>query len=184
MTWQYVLALFGQGLGILLFCIAQLVALVMIPLGLPGLWFQVLAAAVLTVSTDRMGWWWTIAIAVIAALGEALDFLIGDLGLASVGASSYAAWGALVCGFVFAFFGFLIPIPIVGSVVMSFFGTFVGAILGEMAHEKKLHPKLHIALGAVVGRACGVAAKLSLTFVAAGIAVLALMSELVAVFVK
>ena len=165
----------------MLFCTAQIAALMMIPLGWPGLWFQVLAAFVLTASTAHLGWWWTLAIVLVAAVGELLDWLLGDLGFSSVGASRHAAWGALICGFVFAFFGFLIPLPIPGAGAMaaSFIGTFVGAVLGEMFYERKLNPKLHVAIGAVVGRACGIAAKLSLGFIAAGIAGMALLFEFV-----
>ena len=179
---QHALSLFGNSLGLMLFCSAQMAALVMIPLGWPGLWFQVLAAFVLTSSTGHLGWWWTLGIVLIAGAGELLDMLLNNLGFSSVGASRHAAWGALLFGFVFAFFGFLIPLPIpgAGAMAMSFVGTFVGAVLGEMAYERKLHPKLHVALGAVIGRACGIAAKLSLGFIAAGVVFMALMIELFA----
>lgn len=186
MNWQQILHYLGQSLGVIFYCLAQLVALVLIPLGLPGIWFQVLAAVIVTLSTGLVGWWWTAAIVAVAIVGELLDLLLGDLGLSSVGASKPAAWGALLFGFFFAFFGSLIPLPIpgLGAMVMSFIGTFVGAAAGEMYHEKKLHPKFHVALGAVLGRACGISAKLSLCFVACGIALTALLLELAKTLAK
>lgn len=189
-TWQNVLSYVGQSFGILLFFVAQFLGLVMVPLGLPGIWFQAGTAALLTMSTNHVGWWWTLGIALVAAIAETLDWVLGDLGFSAVGASKPAAWGALLCGFFFGFFGMLIPIPIpvlgslIGAMIMSFIGTFVGAVGGEMIHEKKIHPKLHVALGAVVGRACGISAKLAFAFIAAGVGILALLLELAAVFRK
>ena len=148
----------------------------MIPFGLPGIWVQFLAAVLATVFLGHLGWFWTILIFVMAVGAEIVDFVIGHIGLKATDGSKFAEWTALFCGFIFAFFGFLIPIPIpvlgmlLGSMIMSFIGTFSGAILGEMIHQQQLGPSLRVATGAVIGRACGIATKLWIAFVALCIA--------------
>jgi uncharacterized protein YqgC (DUF456 family) len=159
------LRLLGQSAGVALFFLTQLVALVMIPLGLPGTFVQVGAIAVMTLATGgaRMGWGWVALALGLALVGELVEFLSGQWGARRWGGSRRAAWGALIGGIVGAFVGG-IPVPVVGSVVMSFIGTFAGAILGELSATRAA-PNLRVGYGALVGRAVGVATKLSLALV-------------------
>lgn len=185
------------------FLAANAAGVFMIPFGLPGIWVQFLAALAVTVGTawlgsPHLGWIWTIAVLVIAVVGEIIDHVIGNLGIESTKGSGLAAWLSLTCGFFFGFLGILVPIPIpvlgslIGSLVMSFVGTFVGAILGEVWHQKrlaarlqstektkKLKPALRVATGAVIGRACGIAAKLWFAFVALGVATVGVLWDIV-----
>jgi uncharacterized protein YqgC (DUF456 family) len=148
----------------------QLVALCLIPLGLPGLWLQVLAAAVV---------WWTrdvalalvLTIVVIATVGEAIETLSGRWGARRFGGSSRAAWGALLGGFAGLFVG--TPVPVLGSLVMSFVGTFVGALAGEMWERRRFEADLRVGAGAIAGRVVGIAVKLGAGFM---IAVLSLVA--------
>jgi hypothetical protein len=158
-------------LGLLLFFLAQLIALLMIPFGLPGTFLQVVAALALVVATDgvRMSWPWVGVFLGFALLGELIEFLSGQWGAKRFGGSKKAAWGAIIGGLAGVFLGGLIPIPVVGSLVMSFFGTFAGAIAGEMHNRNSTSPDLRIGFGAILGRACGVAVKL---FIALLIAIL------------
>ena len=116
------------GLGLALFFVVQLVALAIVPLGLPGTFVQVGAAAVLTLASDgaHLGWWWVGTFLVLALVGEVVEFLSGQWGARRFGGSSAAAWGALAGGLIGAIVGG-IPVPVVGSVIASFIGTFVGA---------------------------------------------------------
>lgn len=154
-----------EGLGIALFLAANLAALVMIPLGLPGTFVQVAAALAMTIITDgaRLGWTWVVLFLGLALVGEVVEFLSGQWGARRFGGSRGAAWGALVGGVVGAFVGG-IPIPVVSAVVMSFVGTFVGALVGEMSARRVAAPDVRVGMGAVVGRVVGVATKLSLAF--------------------
>lgn len=151
--------------GIALFFLANILALLMIPLGLPGTFLQVAAALVLTVATDgtRMGWPWVGLLLGLALVGELVEFVSGQWGARRYGGSRKAAWGALIGGLVGAVVGG-IPLPLIGSIVMSFLGTFAGALIGEMHERRHLAPDLRVGYGAIVGRAIGVGVKLALGF--------------------
>ncbi|MGD0088741.1 MAG: DUF456 domain-containing protein [Planctomycetota bacterium] len=156
-------------LGMILFFLAQLAGVLMIPFGLPGMFLQVLAAVILILATGgaRLGWAWAGVFLALASLGELVDFLSGQWGARRFGGSKKAAWGAVAGGFLGLLCGGLIPIPLIGSVVASFIGTFGGAILGEMQAAKGAAPNLRVGCGAVLGRALGTGAKLFLAFLIA-----------------
>jgi uncharacterized protein len=153
-------------LGIVVYFLVQLVALVMIPIGLPGTFVQVLAAAAVAVLSDgtHMTWTWVVVFAVLALVAEIVEFLCGQWGARRYGGSRAAGWGALVGGIAGAFVGG-IPLPVIGALLMSFFGTFVGAIAGEMWQRGQVEPDLRVGWGALVGRVVGVATKLCVAFV-------------------
>jgi hypothetical protein len=165
--WQAV----ASGAGVIVFLVTQFAALFLIPFGLPGTWLQVLAALALVVASGgtKMGWLWVGIFVALAALGEVVEFVSGKWGARRFGGSDLAGWGALAGGFLGIFFGGLIPIPAIGSLVMSFIGTFAGAILGEMYQQRRQRAKqpqaengtnFRVGFGAVLGRVLGIAAKL------------------------
>jgi uncharacterized protein len=146
------------------FVLVQLLALCVIPLGLPGTWLQVIAAAVaIWAIGDQLGG--LLVLVMLAVAGEIAEMLSGQWGARRFGGSPRAAWGALIGGFAGLFVG--TPVPLVGSLVMSFVGTFAGAIIGEMSGRRRIAPELRVGLGAVLGRALGIAAKLGVGFVIA-----------------
>jgi uncharacterized protein YqgC (DUF456 family) len=153
-------------LGIGVFFLAHVIALVMIPLGLPGTFLQVGAAAAMAILSDgtRMSWTWVVVFALLALVGEIVEYASGQWGTRRFGGSRAAGWGALAGGIAGAFVGG-IPLPIVGSLLMSFVGTFVGAIAGEMWQRGQLAPDLRVGTGALVGRVVGVGTKLCIAFV-------------------
>lgn len=153
------------GLGLALFFLALLAGLVLIPLGLPGTWVQVGAAAVLALASGgaRLGWGWVALLALLALVGEVVELLSGQWGARRFGGSRAAALGALGGGFLGLVVGG-IPVPVVGALVMSFVGTFAGAVAGEMLAQRALAPDLRIGAGALLGRVLGTAAKLALGF--------------------
>jgi len=154
-----------------LFMLGNVVGLCMIPLGLPGIWVQFAAALLVTIFAQHLGWFVTLLVLVLALGGELVDFVFGLLSFKTTNASKLAPWTALAGGFVFGFFGFIIPVPIwiigplIGSVIMSFIGTFAGAIFGEMLHQRELAPALRVGAGAAFARACGIASKLWIGFI-------------------
>jgi uncharacterized protein len=147
--------------GAVAFVLVQVAALCMIPLGLPGTWVQVVAAAVAAWSIGAPLWGLLVLVG-LAGAGEIAELLSGQWGARRFGGSPRAAWGALIGGFAGLFVG--TPVPVVGSLVMSFLGTFVGAIVGEMSGRRQIAPEMRIGLGAVLGRALGIAAKLAVGF--------------------
>ena len=149
------------------FFLLQIAGMLLTPFGVPGPLLQALAAVGLCAITHgtRLGWPWAAGFVVLGLIAEGIDLLAGQFGSKRFGGSSKAAWGALLGGFVGAFFGSLIPIFLIGSVIASFLGTFAGAILGEMQEQKGLAPNLRVGFGAVLGRAVGVGVKLCIAFV-------------------
>lgn len=155
-----------EGLAMALFVLANLAALLLVPLGFPGTFLQVAAALVMTVAAPggRFGWGWVGVLLALALAGEAVEFLSGQWGARRFGGSRRAAWGALIGGVAGAVVGG-IPIPVLGSIVASFVGTFAGAMAGEMLAQRAFAPDLRVGLGAVVGRVLGVGTKLFLAVV-------------------
>ena len=136
--------------------------LLLIPLGLPGLW--VMVAGVLGygwLSGFRTVGVWTIALVVgLAFVGEILEAWIGFRFARRYGGSRRAGWGALVGGIAGAIVG--VPVPIIGSVIGAFVGSFLGAALFEYAREQRAEVAARAGWGAVLGRAVAAAAKMAL----------------------
>ena len=176
------LVLFASGLGMFLFFLAQLAALLMIPLGLPGTFLQVIAALALVVASDgaRMSWPWVGVFLGLALLGELTEFLSGQWGAKRFGGSREAAWGAVAGGLAGLFLGGLVPLPILGSLLASFIGTFAGAIIGEMLALKNSSPNLRIGFGAVLGRALGVSVKLCIALLIAVVSTFVVVQNMMA----
>lgn len=143
------------------------VGLLLIPLGLPGLWVIVLGI---------LGYGWLtqfstlspvlIALAVgLALLGEVFETWVGFRYAQKYGGSSRAGWGALVGGLVGAVVG--VPVPIIGSVIGGFVGAFVGAALFEYTRARQSGTAAWAGWGAVLGRAAAAAVKMALGLVMA-----------------
>lgn len=155
---------------------AVLVGLLLIPLGLPGLWVMVggvLLYGWLT-SFRSMGVA-TIAIVLgIAFVGEIIESWLGFRFATRYGGSSRSGWGALVGGLAGAVIG--VPIAIIGSVIGAFLGAFFGAALFEFSASRQLGVATRAGWGAVVGRAAAAAAKIALGVVIAVISVFVVLS--------
>jgi hypothetical protein len=165
--------------GLAAFFLVQVVALVMIPLGLPGTLLQLAAAAVLAWATDgtRLAWGWVGGFAVLVAAGEVIEFVAGRWGAQRYGGSSLAGWGALFGGIFGAFMG--VPVPVVGSVVGSLLGTFVGAVVGEVWAQGGTID-LRVGVGALLGRVVATAAKLAIAFTIVVLSAAALFADFAA----
>src|SRR5205809_952374 len=120
-------------LATVLLALCLLAGLVLVPLGLPGLWVMV---------------------AGVAGYGWLTDFR-------SVGVTTIAlVLGlALVGGIVGAVVG--VPVPIIGSVIAGFVGSFAGAALFEYSRSTA-STAVRAGWGAVLGRAAAAAAKIAL----------------------
>ena len=162
-------------IGLLLLLGTDLVGLILVPLGLPGLWIMVLGV---------LGYGWltefrtvgvvTIGVVVaLAAVGEIVEAWLGFRITRRYGGSTRAAWGALVGGIVGAVVG--VPIPVVGSVIGAFVGSFAGAAAFEYTRSLRMGGATRAGWGAVVGRAAAAAVKVGLGLV---IAVLGLFAAL------
>ncbi|HWP38846.1 MAG TPA: DUF456 domain-containing protein [Gemmatimonadales bacterium] len=162
-------------LGIVLLVLGGLAGLLMVPLGLPGLWIMVLGVL-------AYGWLtafqsvgvWTIGIVLgLAFLGEIIEAWIGFRFARRYGGSRRAAWGALAGGLVGAVMG--VPLPVLGSVVGAFVGSFVGAVVFEFLGSRQAQAALNAGKGAVLGRAVAAAAKVGIGVVIAVVGVMAVL---------
>src|SRR5437773_10766401 len=117
----------SHALPALVLGICTILGLVLVPLGLPGLWVMVAGV---------VGYGWltgfrsvgvaTIAIVLgLAFLGEIIDNWLGFCYAKRYGGSTRSGWGALIGGIVGAIIG--VPVAIIGSVVGAVLGAFVGA---------------------------------------------------------
>src|SRR2546426_1021829 len=131
-------------LATLLLALCCLAGLVLVPLGLPGLWVMVAGVVGYGWLTDfRSVGVTTIALVLgLALVGEIVETWLGFRLARRYGGSSRAGWGALVGGIVGAVVG--VPVPIIGSVIAGFIGAFAGAGLFEdYRPEGEKQPQRH-----------------------------------------
>jgi len=163
----------SHALPALVLAVCCILGLVLVPLGLPGLWIMVAGV---------VGYGWltafrsvgvaTIAIVLgLALLGEVIEAWLGFRFARTFGGSRRSAWGALVGGIVGAVMG--VPVPVVGSVIGAFVGSFAGAALFEYSLSRTPETAVRAGWGAVVGRATAAAAKIALGVVIAVLGVFA-----------
>ncbi len=147
--------------------------LVLVPLGLPGLWVMVAGVVGYGWLTDfRSVGVVTIAVVLgLASLAEIVEAWLGFRFARTFGGSRRSAWGALVGGIVGAAMG--VPVPIFGSVIGAFLGSFAGAALFEYSLSRMPLTAVRAGWGAVVGRATAAAAKIALGVVIAVLGVFA-----------
>ena len=141
-----------------LLAIAVLVAaLVLIPLGLPGTWVQVLVLAAATFF-DRYSANLLLGIIVLAILGEAAEYVLVKRLSARYGGSRKAFWGALVGGMIGVMIG--VPIPVIGSVIAGIAGSFLGAAAVAYWETRHLGTAGRVGWGVILGRVFAAGAKL------------------------
>jgi uncharacterized protein YqgC (DUF456 family) len=150
--------------------------LVLIPLGLPGLWVMVGVLLVYGWMTDFR----SLSVALIAIVlglalvGEIIESWLGFRFAKRYGGSNRSGWGALIGGIVGAIVG--VPVPVIGSVIGAFLGSFLGAALFEYSASRRLDVATRAGWGSVVGRAAAAAAKIALGVIIAVIAAFAALS--------
>ena len=139
-------------------------SLLLIPLGLPGLWVMTGVAAVawlmqyIALST-------MLSILAIVIVAELIEFAIVGKLTKQYGGTRKAFWGAILGGGIGVFVG--APVPVIGSIVAGFVGSFIGAAIVTFAETREAGPAGRVGTGAVIGRALTAVAK-----TAAGLAVL------------
>src|SRR5438105_7036526 len=129
-----------------------MLSLILIVLGMPGLWIMVASAVTynLIVPGDPIGWVTLIIVGVLALVAELLDISLTGSYARKYGGSRRAGWGAIIGSIVGAMVGF--PVPIVGPVIGAFVGSFVGALIAEFTGGSSAGDATRFATGAVIGR--------------------------------
>jgi uncharacterized protein YqgC (DUF456 family) len=154
-------------MGLILLGVVLLAALLLIPLGLPGIWLIVGAVALYNpiTGTEAVGTATIVGILVLATVAEVIEFTLAARYTKQYGGSRRAGWGAILGGIVGAIVG--VPIPVVGSVIGAFVGSFVGALLAEWSRGTKTGTATRVATGALLGRVMATAAKVAIGMVMA-----------------
>src|SRR5262245_53660357 len=160
--------------GVVLLFLANVACWLSTVFTLPGNWFIVALAALcawLFPEHDgkTLGFTWTsvVLLAVLAGIGEVIEFAAGAAGAAKQGASrrgmALALVGAAVGSMVGAIIG--VPIPVIGSLIAAVGGgaggAFLGAYLGEYWKGRATEERLSISTGAMLGRVAGTVGKLA-----------------------
>jgi uncharacterized protein YqgC (DUF456 family) len=141
-----------------------IVSLILIVLGLPGLWIMVATAVTynLVVPGDPIGWVTLVAVAVLAFVAELLEFALAGRYARKYGGSRRAGWGAILGGIVGAMVG--IPVPVIGSVIGAFVGSFLGALIAEFTGGSSAGDATRVAKGALIGRVISTVLKIGIGF--------------------
>ncbi|MEO8909489.1 MAG: DUF456 domain-containing protein [Gemmatimonadaceae bacterium] len=151
-------------MALLILAAVILLSLVLIVLGLPGLWIMVATAVTynLIVPGDPIGWFTLVAVAVLALVAELLEFTMTGRYARKYGGSRRAGWGAIIGGMIGAFVGF--PVPIIGPVVGAFVGSFCGALVAELTGGSSAGDATRVAKGALIGRVMSTVLKIGIGF--------------------
>jgi uncharacterized protein YqgC (DUF456 family) len=146
---------------LLLLALVLLGGLLLVPLGLPGLW--VIAGAALAfnplVGEERIGLVTIAGVFLIAVAAEVVEFVLAGRFAQRYGGSRRAGWGAIIGGIAGAIIG--VPVPIVGPMLGAFAGSFAGALIAELTRGTGGGMATRVATGALLGRVAAVAAKVA-----------------------
>jgi uncharacterized protein YqgC (DUF456 family) len=142
--------------------LVMFLAILLIPLGWPGLWIMV-AVVGLGALLGQVGLGPLVLVLAIAGAAELLEFLIVRRMSLRYGGTNRAFWGAILGGTVGVLIG--VPIPVLGPVIAGVIGSFLGA--GAMAlHESRdLAAATRVGWGVVLARALAAAVKVAAAFV-------------------
>lgn len=147
------------GIILLAVCLLQIV-------GLPGNWI-VLAIVVLwklvgpDATTVDVTWFFILAAAIIAGIGEIMEWLAQIKLGGKFGSSAKGNWGGIIGSFIGAiillplFFGF-------GAILGALAGAYAGCFIVEFICKRRLYQAHKAAWGAFVGRFLGMGLKLGI----------------------
>ena len=138
--------------------LAMLVSVVLIPIGLPGLWL-IVAIVMVLVLAGSLSWTFGLVAAALAAAAELAEFLVMQRFGKQYGGSRKAFWGAVVGGMAGLFAG--LPIPLIGPLVTAFLGTFVGAGLVTYLETRSIERSTRVGWGLVLARTAAVGLKIA-----------------------
>ena len=149
---------------LLTLAVVIVLSLILIVLGMPGLWVMVASAVVynMIVTGDPIGWVTLVAVGVLALVAELLEFTLSGRYARKYGGSRRAGWGAILGGIVGAMVGF--PVPIIGPIIGAFVGSFLGALIAELTAGASPGDATRVAKGALIGRVVSTMLKIGIGF--------------------
>lgn len=135
---------------------AMAACLLLVPLGIPGLWLMLAVLGVGTV-LGEVGLPLLAALVGVAGLAEVAEYVLVKRMSARYGASSRAFWGAIAGGLLGALVG--LPLPLVGSLAGAVLGSFAGALAVALWETRRWKDAARAGWGAVLGRVAAAALK-------------------------
>lgn len=153
-------------LGQVLFWLVMILAIFVIPFGLPGTFVIVGAALVYGLLTDfaAFSWKFVLVLLLISVVAEIVEFFLGAATAGKYGGSRPAMIGAIVGGFLGAIWGTPV-LPPLGILLGAFVGAFLGAAALEYLTTRDVQRSVRVGYGAFLGSVGG-----RLTKIAAAIA--------------
>ena len=142
--------------------VVMALSILLIPLGLPGLWIMV-ALVLLGAVLGEVSAWVVLVTVGLAALAELAEWLVVSRLNLRYGGSPRAFWGAIIGGMAGVLVG--VPIPVVGSVVAGFLGSFLGAALVTYHELGDVAAARRVGWGVLVARTLAVALKVGVAVV-------------------
>lgn len=131
-------------------------ALLLIPLGIPGLWVMVgIVAAGLAAGRVSLGIF--VLLLGLAVVAEVAEWVSVDRLGRRYGGSARTFWGALLGGSIGVVVG--APVPVAGSLIGAFVGTLAGAVVATWLDTRRIGGSLRAGWGALLGRAVAVGVK-------------------------
>lgn len=155
----------AQGLDLVavgIVALASLIGVLLTLVTLPGTWFIILVALACQWWREGLFEWWTIAVcAVLALVGEVVEFAWSARGAKRTGGTRPGMIGSIVGGLIGAVVGtFLILIPLVGTIIGAAVGAGLGAVAGERGLSNRTwRDSARVGQGAAVGRLTAVVIK-------------------------
>jgi len=135
---------------------AMIASLLLIPLGLPGIWVMI-AILLLGVFGGLVSPWIFLLLVGLGGLAEFLEFVAVGRMTSRYGGTSRTFWGALIGGLVGALVG--TPVPVAGSLVGALIGTVGGAFLLTWHQTGRAAGSARASWGALLGRAVAIGLK-------------------------
>lgn len=137
-------------------------AILLIPLGWPGIWVMVGVVGVGAV-LGELGWGVVVLVALVAAAAEGIEFVIVYQLGARYGGSSRAFWGAVIGGTAGVLIGF--PVPVLGPVIAGFLGSFLGAAVATLLEGGSVESARQVGWGTLLGRIISTGVKVAAAFI-------------------
>jgi len=147
--------------GTVVFYLALLIGLLIIPLGFPGTWVMVIASLVyMLVGNIHPGGsevWTLVILVAFAVLGELIELGVRIVGSKVAQVPNKAIVAAIVGGLIGVIVG--VPVFLIGSLVGLLIGIFTGAFIYGWITTKEVHKALWMALATTTSQVVALFAK-------------------------
>lgn len=148
--------------------------LLLIPLGLPGLWLMIGVLAVAALA-GSVGWLTLVSLVGLGLLAELSEYVAVQRFSVRYGGDNWTFGGAVVGGIAGALIG--TPVPVVGSLLGLVLGTFGGAVAVTLYRTRNLDESMRVGRGALLGRAAAAALKTLAGLVTLGVGAATLLAS-------